>query len=84
MSDMIERVARALRGFEAAWLLETGCVNPMGKAYEHGKARAAIAALREPSEAMMQAGCPDPVWHDNEKDFRRHWQAAIDAVLKEG
>jgi hypothetical protein len=42
MTDMIERVARAIRECEEAGGL-------------HGNmARAAVAALREPSEAMLQ------------------------------
>lgn len=45
---MIERVKLALRGFEAAWLLDTGSVNPSGERYEDAKARAAIEAMREP------------------------------------
>lgn len=46
-------------------------------------ARAAIEALREPSDAMAEAGFQetgDPCWPENVK---RAWRAMIDAALSE-
>ena len=57
-------------------------------------ARAAIEALREPTEAMKEAGAYGPTsfsyGDDNsfsyigEDDARSCWQSMIDAILKEG
>ena len=61
---MIERVAKVM-----AELLDDSEYNP--KVY----ARAAIAAMREPSEAMCRVG--------SGRLPREGWQAMIDAVLEE-
>lgn len=44
-------------------------------------ARAAIAALREPSAAMIDAGGNCPVVNYDGNDPREVWQAMIDAAL---
>lgn len=64
MNEMVKRVAEALKSYEADILLESGIVNPSGKLYWEGKARAAIEAMREPTSEMinviegMGCGCP--------------------------
>lgn len=48
-----------------------------------GSQRAAIAALREPTNAMLHAATMEvPTWDDNAS--KRKWQAMIDAALGEG
>jgi len=56
MNETMRRVADAIKAFEASWLLDTGSVNSSGEMYRMGKARAAIEALREPSDRMKAAG----------------------------
>jgi|AmaraimetFIIA100_FD_contig_41_5707065_length_408_multi_3_in_0_out_0_1 hypothetical protein len=66
MTTMIERVARAIaksQGVEDTW-----------RGYM-AETRAAIAAMREPTEAMAHAG--------DQHAGRDAWQAMIDAALKE-
>jgi hypothetical protein len=84
MSEMIERVARAI--YEDAWGIEWP-PEPAGEADEYRRgARAAIEAMREPTEAMLSAAGtrrprgdevmgPDHPW--------ALWDAMIDAALKE-
>lgn len=79
MSEMIERVAKALKGYEAAVLLDTGSVNPGGKEYWEGKARAAIEAMREPTAAMIDAG-DDSTGSSGLAIV--HWETMIDEALK--
>lgn len=66
---IVETVESALRGFEAAWLLETGVMNASGKNYETAKARAAIEAH---TAALAAAGfCIQKGWSpitDAQKD----------------
>jgi len=73
MSEMIDRVAMALK---QVW--EAGDKNP-----EYGElARAAIEAMREPTEAMIQAAKNTDYGSD---DFgagpSTHWHEMIDAAL---
>jgi hypothetical protein len=92
MSEMIERVARAL--FDDEWPGE-----PLEEEWDHNrdawrqKARAAIEAMREPTKAMLgDQGQPDPRFDD--LDYRlepseypraltKIWEAMIDAALKD-
>jgi hypothetical protein len=75
----LEQVARAIADYEAAFLLDTGCVNPGGKSYALGKALAAVEALREPTEGMQAAAnSMTDLWPP--KDI---WYAMIDAILSE-
>jgi hypothetical protein len=69
--SLIERVARAMsklyhNGESAYW-----------PDYEN-TARAAIAAMREPTEEMKAEG------NDNCRDSKMVWQAMIDKALSEG
>jgi len=82
MSEMIERVARAIfradypeegEGSEIAW---------EKRAHWYSEAaRAAIEAMREPTEEMSEAGnVPTYQWVDNTADDV--WSRMIDAALK--
>jgi len=99
MTDVVERVARALVNahapdnsqtlrevldwFDNEWPLSCD-FNELALA----AARAAIKAMREPTEEMMDAGweapsnvdCAGPL----SADMRAPWQAMIDAALKKG
>ena len=75
---MIERVARAIYRHQCELNHYADKWDEVNKPYFIGFARAAIAAMREPSEEMVQAavrttgGFPKPAWH-----------AMIDAALEE-
>ena len=87
MSEMIERVARAI--FTEANAASSGygewCTDDMANA----AARAAIEAMREPTEAMIDAGddiCPIARGTESHKMSggvvpEDYWRAMIDAVL---
>lgn len=60
---MIKKVARAIQD----------CPFP---ATNIDKAKAAIEAMREPSEAMIKVSC-------SEEGYKKCWQASIDVALKE-
>ena len=70
--DMIERVARSITEV----LRAKGASSRMMDAGKDA-ARAAIKAMREPTEAMLKAGPPFPYM---DKDV---WKAMIDAALGE-
>ena len=79
----LERMARAL-GAESMNCLP-GEVNP--KEWQE-EVRAAILAIREPSEAMVEAGDEEEYLMNVESvpagdRWRRVWQAMIDAALAE-
>lgn len=95
MSEMIERVARAILraehggvdadacyGYNSAGEFvpggEGGKTKPHAWMWFKNHARAAIAAMREPTKAMLTAADPieDPDRHDD------LWRAMIDAALK--
>lgn len=57
-------------------------VNEPTQADYDDMARAAIAAMRKPTEAMMMAFHDDEVFHCN-SSFEAEWAASIDAALKE-
>ena len=92
MSEIIEHVARAI------WALneDTDCpdydeLNPHARQKVIAWARAAIAAMREPTEQMLDASCTALVLflHQGGKQpglrmkHRIRWRAAIDAALKD-
>ena len=70
MREMIERVATALKAQD----------NNMAVSFHHYEAlaRAAIAAMREPTEEMLKARCARGKPHLLLDD----WQAMIDAALE--
>jgi hypothetical protein len=87
---MIERVARALfaveNSFPGACTWEDECAGETSvglREYWIRSARAAIAALREPTEAMIAAGddAPPNDLFASEKASRLRYQAMIDAAL---
>lgn len=94
MSEMVERVARAIcAADDEPWdeLGETSEDNaPFGysRQWYRGLARAAIAAMREPTEEMISGeGVHEHVHWDYScyvcGGAQEHWYAMIDAALKE-
>lgn len=92
MESMIERVARALR---RQWSIDNfDRPSDVGWQDEINAARAAIAAMKEPTETMISPegvhigfindadGIEDNLYID-EDDARAIWQAMIDAALNE-
>ncbi len=77
MSEMVERVARSIYdGY--AWAEDWEDAG-YGQKYAHRcAAKAAIVSLREPTEAMIEAGAPFTEWTENTQDC---WRAMIDAAL---
>lgn len=79
MSEMVERVARALyavnTGGAASWEDEA----PEFQQWVCEQARAAIAAMREPTEAMVEEGASE-IRAAGGPEFV--WRAMIDAALK--
>jgi hypothetical protein len=75
---MIERVAAAI---ETAWVESA---NQPGAAYDTKiLARAAIAAMREPTEAMIIAYHPLLEFDSTQEEATFNWQVMIDAALEE-
>jgi hypothetical protein len=70
MSTMVERVAQALRQE-----METVAFNEWVASF--ALARAAIAAMREPTEEMLDA------WIRAPGAIKGGWQAMVDAALEE-
>jgi hypothetical protein len=90
MSEMIERVARVICETQNVDGFKCTCPllgEPEGNNWCNGnraiaQARAAIAAMREPTEAMVMASRPDWLDASTWGDFDV-WAAMIDAALKE-
>jgi hypothetical protein len=90
-SKMIERVARAIVSAYCDRAVDAPHNDEITEA-DIEAARAAIAALREPSEAMMKAGSLPYRWTTHEAPPRLElpfgwtttdaWQAMIDEALK--
>lgn len=86
MSDnMVERVARAIDPDEWALIDNKTAVTYDARGLSLQRARAAIAAMREPTEAMADAPARAGVYAG---DYTMHageateaWQAMIDAAL---
>lgn len=87
MSDMVDKVARAL-------CIQAGEIPDLPTPYNpnadfvwqfyRGSARAAIEAMREPPETMWGAAIGDGGWGDCEaSEFVWRWNLAIDAALKD-
>ena len=70
MSEMIERVAKAIEDADA---------NGFSKLPYWACARAAIEAMREPTEAMADAGTTET---NSEEDAIECWNAMIAEALK--
>jgi hypothetical protein len=69
MSTMVKRVAQALQQ-------ETGTA-PLDETAAFALARAAIAAMREPTQEMLDA------WLRAPGAIREGWQAMVDCALRE-
>lgn len=81
MSEMIERVAKAMEKFASQPLynlpsLEPVLVGSLGDVWEY-LARAAVEAMREPTEEMIHAG----VWGSALRTMGKSYTAMIDAAL---
>lgn len=79
---MIERVALTLKALPIRDRQEPG--GELDQLRLREAARAAIAAMREPTGAMKEAGFEhtgDPCWPEN---VGHAWSAMIDAALAEG
>lgn len=81
MTSMVEKVARAIcatHGYRDPYIDTT-----WHKYIPH--ARAAIEAMREPTEPMKEAFHNDAIaWFDDEIEDEEHlWKVMIDAALKE-
>lgn len=74
----VERIARALA-------VEDGKFDPelVWQMYI-GRAQAALSALLEPSEAMVEAGADAVFDFMDDKDLRDIWSAMIQAAIAEG
>jgi len=84
MTDMIARAAKAIRNYVAA--IEVGsnatveAPDPMVHAESY--ARIVIAAMREPTIPMCNAGDKEHRGVDDPDDTPRVWRAMIDAALQ--
>lgn len=75
MSEMVERVARAMYDFaEGAGQWESASASDVAMATD--LARAAIAAMREPTKGMYLAGL------NSSGTIHAVWEALIDEALK--
>jgi hypothetical protein len=79
MNEMVERVAGAL--FEAARGIKWEYADAANRGGFLTEARAAIATMREPTEAMIDE-CPY-LGCEAEGSPTEIWQAMIDAAMKE-
>lgn len=78
MSEMIERVARAILGERFGGAADWDRESETFRAACRAQARAAFAAMREPTDDMVDAGYNETMM----RGARLHWQAMIDEALK--
>lgn len=86
MTEMLDRVAKAIGDHLYGYVDPKDTPNSWPKAL--GAARAAIEAMRDPTDAMKEAAYThvemDDRWMiEDDKDWARSWKGAIDAALKE-
>jgi hypothetical protein len=91
MNEMVERVARAVHA--RRWQINRGWLDPWDELSKETKvemladASAAIAAMREPTKAMIQAGYDAPTVDEMNlgrwklSQVRADYEAMIDAAL---
>lgn len=80
MSEVIGRVAKAM--YSEPWRQPWEEIGPHAQAFWRRYARRAIEAMREPSDAMLDAGWEhtgDPCWKHNVADA---WRVMIDEALR--
>lgn len=84
--DMVERVARAIyeRNSKRTNYVWPDDVYPAIRNRCLRDARAAIEAMREPTEEMVNAGAVAEGDTNLEAQARSLWEAMIDAILKDG
>jgi hypothetical protein len=83
MSEMVELVARAMAEKQRGWdvwdeISDDSDTDYIGKNEFRDLARAAIEAMREPTEMMMDAGHGEIL----EQSTLPVWQAMVDEALK--
>lgn len=79
MSEMVERVAAAIDEAIEKW-------DPRASKFRDFAARAAIKAMCEPTETMVEAGYMADNGEDRnlgERGAKEAWQLMIDAALKD-
>jgi len=82
MSEMVERVARALRALPVRDYAQVG--GELDELRLREAARAAIEAMREPTEGMVKAGENTVCIHgDPQCGAAYAWAAMIDAALSD-
>jgi hypothetical protein len=79
MTEMVDRIMRAMNAYKDT-LPKTSDDAPFIYSHRKGLARAAIAAMREPTEAMVKKGGSEVDWLRGLTDA---WKAMIDAALSE-
>ena len=77
MSEMVERVARALHAHDDEFYTWAAGGHEMRQAYR-AEARAALEAMREPTDEMVRAITPQET-----TDGRINYRIMIDAALRE-
>jgi hypothetical protein len=76
-SEMVERVTEAITKAETEWLDSDRSIS-----LQEATARAAIAAMREPTEDMVRAVYMPPGVASEGGDPEGYWRSMIDAALK--
>ena len=83
MSEMIERVAKALSEREGSGPWEGGLLGESGREMWRKTARAAIEAMREPTPDMIQSAIPELLYDDQQDCIGAAYTAMIDEALSE-
>lgn len=79
MNEMIERIARAIHATKDDMTVYPWWHGNVDQCrLSRALARAAITAMREPTDGMVIAGCH----HENLGDMAGRWQAMIDKALE--
>ena len=85
MGEMVDRVAKALLNHTNSSPGVMTQYDMMSENEARELASVAIAAMREPTEAMVQIGYAASNAHDHmPDDIRSAWSAMIDAALADG
>lgn len=84
---MVKRVSRAIRndvmGHQGKQSQTWETISERARQDWLRTGKAAIAAMREPTQAMIEAGAQAGAsWESETEDFRESWRAQIDQALK--